>query len=81
MHEKTFHLESFLKTLTQRPGVYRMLDETGEVIYVGKAKNLKKRVQSYFSGKEASPKQQAMVLRIRSIDVRVTHTEGEALLL
>ena len=63
------------------PGVYRFFDKNGQVIYVGKAKNLKKRVQSYFSGKEASPKQQAMVLRIRSIDVRVTHTEGEALLL
>ena len=79
--DKTFDLESFLKTLTQRPGVYRMLDETGDVIYVGKAKNLKKRVLSYFSGKEVSPKQQAMVSRIKSIDVRVTHTETEALLL
>jgi excinuclease ABC subunit C len=76
-----FDLESFLATLTQRPGVYRMLDEKGDVIYVGKAKNLKKRVSSYFSHKDAPPKQQALVARIRAIDVTVTHTEGEALLL
>jgi excinuclease ABC subunit C len=77
----TFDISAFLEYLTQRPGVYRMLDAKGEVIYVGKAKNLKKRVSSYFSAKDCSPKQQAMVVRIHSIDVRVTHTEGEALLL
>ncbi len=77
----SFDIEAFLETLTQMPGVYRMLDEKSEVIYVGKAKNLKKRVSSYFSNKDAAPKQQAMVARIRSIDVTVTHTEGEALLL
>lgn len=76
-----FDLKSFLDTLTQRPGVYRMLDHRGEVIYVGKAKNLKKRVASYFQSRESSPKQQAMVARIHSIDVRVTHSEAEALLL
>lgn len=76
-----FDLEGFLNTLTQRPGVYRMLDSRGEVIYVGKAKNLKKRVSSYFRSRESSPKQQAMVARIHSIDVRVTHSEAEALLL
>jgi len=76
-----FDLEGFLNTLTQRPGVYRMLDERGEVIYVGKAKNLKKRVSSYFQSRESSPKQQAMVARIHSIDVRITHSEAEALLL
>lgn len=76
-----FDIPAFLDALTSRPGVYRMLDERGEVIYVGKAKNLKKRVSSYFSHKDCSPKQQAMVARIHSIDVRVTHTEGEALLL
>jgi len=77
----SFDIGAFLETLTQRPGVYRMLDSSGEVIYVGKAKNLKKRVSSYFSSKDCSPKQQAMVARVHSIDVRVTHTEGEALLL
>ncbi len=76
-----FDLPAFLEALTSRPGVYRMLDVRGEVIYVGKAKNLKRRVSSYFSGKDCAPKQAAMVARIHRIDVRVTHTEGEALLL
>lgn len=76
-----FDIPAFLHTLTQRPGIYKMLDESGVVIYVGKAKNLKKRVSSYFLNKDAAPKQQAMVARIASIEVTVTHTEGEALLL
>lgn len=76
-----FDIPAFLKTLTHRPGVYKMLDAEGTVIYVGKAKNLKKRVSSYFLNKEAAPKQQAMVARIASIAISVTHTEGEALLL
>jgi excinuclease ABC subunit C len=76
-----FDIQAFLKTLTQRPGVYKMLNAEREVIYVGKAKNLKKRVSSYFLNKEAAPKQQAMVARIVAIEVTVTHTEGEALLL
>ena len=76
-----FDIKAFLQTLTQRPGIYKMLDEAGEIIYVGKAKNLKKRVSSYFLNKDAAPKQQAMVARIARIEVIVTHTEGEALLL
>ncbi len=76
-----FDAARYLETLTQKPGVYRMLDEKGEVIYVGKARNLKKRVASYFSGHETSPRHKAMLARIRGIDVTVTHTEGEALLL
>lgn len=80
-HAPPFDIAAFLETLTQMPGVYRMLDENGVLIYVGKAKNLKKRVSSYFSRREAPPKQQAMVARIRAIEVSVTHTEVEALLL
>lgn len=76
-----FDIKAFLQNLTQKPGVYKMLDAEGTVIYVGKAKNLKKRVSSYFLSKEASPKQQAMVARIASIEVTLTHTEAEALLL
>jgi excinuclease ABC subunit C len=76
-----FDSGAFLKTLTARPGVYRMLDGQGEIIYVGKAKNLKNRVSSYFKTQQATPKQQTMVARIAAIDVTVTHTEGEALLL
>ncbi len=76
-----FDLQAFLKNLTRRPGVYRMLDAKSEIIYIGKAKNLKKRVATYFGAKDISPKQQVMVTHIRSVEVTVTHTEGEALLL
>ncbi|MGH8555880.1 MAG: excinuclease ABC subunit UvrC [Methylococcales bacterium] len=76
-----FDLQAFMRTLTRRPGVYRMLDAKSEVIYIGKAKNLKKRVGSYFGAKDGSPKQQVMVAHIRSVEVTVTNTEGEALLL
>ena len=58
-----------------------MLDTAGEVLYVGKAKNLKNRVGSYFRSKQQSPKTAALVEKIRSIEVTVTHSETEALLL
>mgnify|MGYP001304262049 CR=1 FL=1 len=58
-----------------------MLDDKGEIIYIGKAKNLKHRVSTYFNKQIASPKQQTMVARVANIEVTVTHTEGEALLL
>jgi len=58
-----------------------MLNDQGEIIYIGKAKNLKNRVSSYFKKQTASTKQQAMVAKIANIEVTVTHTEGEALLL
>ncbi|MCG8380162.1 MAG: excinuclease ABC subunit UvrC, partial [Proteobacteria bacterium] len=78
----TFESKSFLKTLTTRPGVYCMQNEEGEVIYVGKAKNLKKRVSSYFNRKKSdSPKTQVMLKHVRNIEVTVTHTENEALIL
>ncbi|MFM8342466.1 MAG: excinuclease ABC subunit UvrC, partial [Methylomonas sp.] len=79
--EPSFDVKAFLKTLTQRPGIYRMLNDKGEIIYIGKAKNLKNRVSSYFRNQNASPKQQAMVAKVAGIEVTVTHTEGEALLL
>jgi len=77
----SFDSKAFLKTLTSRPGVYRMLDAEGEIIYVGKAKNLKRRVSSYFSRHDTSPKTRAMVAQIRDIEVTITNTENEALLL
>lgn len=76
-----FDIKDFLRSLTQRPGIYKMLNSKGEILYIGKAKNLKKRVTSYFRKTTASPKQQAMVAKIAEIEVTVTHTEGEALLL
>jgi len=76
-----FELKSYLKTLPTCPGVYRMLDAGNNTIYVGKARNLKNRVSSYFSTKGASPKTRAMVTHITSIEITVTHTENEALLL
>jgi len=76
-----FDIKSFLKGLTHRPGIYKMLNSQGDIIYIGKAKNLKNRVSSYFRAKSTSPKQLAMVSKVLSIEVVITHTEGEALLL
>ena len=76
-----FDAKYFLKTVTSQPGVYRMYDAASTVIYVGKAKDLKKRLSSYFRGNLASRKTEALVALICQIDVTVTHTETEALLL
>ena len=76
-----FDSAEFLKNLTTRPGIYKMLNDKGEIIYIGKAKNLKNRVSSYFKTQSASIKQQVMVAKVAAIEVTVTHTEGEALLL
>jgi len=76
-----FDPKAFLETLTTRPGVYRMFDAEGTVIYVGKARNLKKRVSSYFTRSDVSPKTRVLVAQIHHIEVTVTRTEGEALLL
>ncbi len=81
LSENSFDLQAFLKNLTTRPGIYKMLNDQGEIIYIGKAKNLKNRVSSYFKKQTASTKQQTMVAKIASIEVTLTHTEGEALLL
>jgi excinuclease ABC subunit C len=79
--KNTFDAKGFIKNLTTRPGVYQMLDGQGEIIYIGKAKNLKNRVSTYFNNKTASIKQHTMIAKVASIEVTVTHTEGEALLL
>ncbi|MDY0925340.1 excinuclease ABC subunit UvrC [Pantoea trifolii] len=76
-----FNSKAFLSTVTSQPGVYRMYDATGTVIYVGKAKDLKKRLTSYFRTQVGSRKTEVLVSNIQNIDVTVTHTETEALLL
>jgi len=76
-----FDAQAFLKTLTTRPGVYRMLNEQGKVLYVGKARNLKKRLASYFRRSGLPVKTQALMVQMRHIEVTVTHTEAEALIL
>jgi excinuclease ABC subunit C len=76
-----FDAADFIKTLTTRPGVYRMLDAAGTVLYVGKARNLRKRVPSYFRRSGLSTKTRSLVEQIAGIEITVTHTENEALLL
>ena len=76
-----FDAQTFLQTLPARPGVYRMYDEAGDVLYVGKAKNLKNRVSSYFRSTALDSKTLALVGRIAKMETTVTGSETEALLL
>jgi excinuclease ABC subunit C len=76
-----FDAKLFLANVSQRPGVYRMLAADGEVLYVGKARNLKNRLTSYFVGKAQAAKTMAMVAQIANVEVTVTASETEALLL
>ncbi len=79
--ERTFDEKSFLRSLTHRPGVYRMLNAKHKVIYVGKARDLKKRVSSYFHRTHDSVKTSAMMGSVTNVEVTVTNTEAEALIL
>lgn len=76
-----FDAESFLRHLTTRPGVYQMYDAEGKLLYVGKARNLRSRVSSYFRASGLTEKTMALVARIADIQVTVTATEVDALLL
>jgi excinuclease ABC subunit C len=80
--QSAFDVETILRTLGPQPGVYRMLDARDQVIYVGKARNLRKRVASYFGAKgHGQPKTRALMSSTARVEVTATHTETEALLL
>ncbi|WP_417707326.1 excinuclease ABC subunit UvrC [Pseudomonas sp.] len=76
-----FDSSAFLATCSGRPGVYRMFDDEARLLYVGKAKNLKKRLSSYFRKTGQAPKTAALVARIAQIETTITANETEALLL
>jgi excinuclease ABC subunit C len=76
-----FDAKSFVDSLPSKPGVYRMLDERGEILYAGKARNLKNRVASYFQPSNVQPKVQALIAKTAGMEVTITNSETEALLL
>ena len=77
----TFDAKPFLKTVTARPGVYRMYNQHDDIIYVGKAKNLKNRLSSYFTKNHDSPKTRVLVAQITRVELTVTDNPGDALVL
>lgn len=81
MSSTSFDHTTFLKNVTRKAGVYVMQNAANEILYVGKAKNLRNRLASYFRSSGLAAKTMALVQRIAHIDVTVTATEGEALLL
>jgi excinuclease ABC subunit C len=76
-----FDAKSYVEEMPARPGVYRMLDAQGAILYVGKARNLKSRVGSYFQPSNVQPKVQALIAKTASVEVTITNSETEALLL
>ena len=74
-------ISDILNNLTRSPGVYKFLDDSDNVIYVGKAKNLRNRVRSYFTGKKSDEKTRSLVTNIKDISIILVETESDALLL
>ncbi len=81
MNERTFDLKNFLKNAPSLPGVYQMFDEKDNMLYVGKAKNLKKRLASYFVRSITDTKTQTMLNQLNYVTTTVTSSDNEALLL
>ncbi|WOS37962.1 UvrABC system protein C [Oligella urethralis] len=81
VESSTFDLAGFLRDLPNLPGVYRHVAADGEVLYVGKAKDLKKRVSQYFQKNLQSPRIAHMVARVDHVDITITDSEAEALIL
>ncbi len=77
----SFNTDDFLQHCTRHPGVYRMFDAESRLLYVGKAKNLKNRLTSYFKSKQLAPKTAALVAKIAHVETTITPSETEALLL
>ena len=79
--EQEFDYKSFLQTLTNNPGVYRMLNAEERLLYVGKAKNLRKRVATYFTKNQKNLRIAKIVSQTANVEITITNTEAEALLL
>ncbi|HAF46422.1 MAG TPA: excinuclease ABC subunit C, partial [Cryomorphaceae bacterium] len=75
------HITNLLKTLPNKPGVYQHVDKDGKILYIGKAKNLRKRVSSYFTKNDHSARIATMVRKVADIRTIITDSEGDALLL
>ncbi|HEY0800822.1 MAG TPA: excinuclease ABC subunit UvrC, partial [Steroidobacteraceae bacterium] len=81
MPQGSFDAKLFVDSLPGRPGVYRMLDADGQILYVGKARSLKSRVGSYFQPSNVQPKVQALIAKTANMEVTITNSDTEALLL
>lgn len=79
--QSLFDPQRYVRQLTTRPGVYRMYDADDDILYVGKARNLKRRVSSYFLGTPGSAKTEAMLHHVARVEVTITDTEDDALIL